>query len=172
MGPALSRPLRPLLRPAASRALLVLVGLGWAALCLALDAAGHAPTRPPLPVDRWYRVQALLVPGLVPAMGALAAGLARRWLGPVAPPTTGPALRVALGLPLGAFIAGDALAWGIFGHAAMAPASALLGAAALVAMLALATALLQGPALPWGRALRVAAGALGLAGLAGSLLLR
>ena len=37
----------------------------WSALCVALDAAGHVPSGP-TPLDRWYRVQAVLVWVVVP----------------------------------------------------------------------------------------------------------
>lgn len=172
---AASEDRRLLQRPATGRALLGLVGLAWAAFCLALDAAGHAPSRPPLPLERWYRVQAVLLPVLVPLMGELAGRIAA-WrlarIGHAPRPEDRQALRLGLALALGAFVLGDALGWAILGFDELAPLSALLGLLALPAMVGISAAGLRRPGLAWGRRVAVATLSLGLAGALGSLVLR
>lgn len=166
---------RPLQRPATGRALLVLVGLGWAVFCLALDAAGHAPSRPPLPVARWYRVQAVLLPVLVPLMGELAGHIAAWRLarhGHARRPVDRQALRLGLALPLGGFVLGDAVGWAVLGFEQLALVSGLLGLLALPAMVGISAAGLHRPGLAWGRRAAVAAVSLGIAGALGSLVLR
>jgi hypothetical protein len=151
------------------------VGLAWAVFCLALDAAGHAPSRPPLPVARWYRVQAVLLPVLVPLMGELA-GHVSVWRlvrhGHAPRPVDRQALRLGLAVPLGVFVLGDAVGWAVLGFEQLAPVSALLGLLALPAMVGISAAGLHRPGLAWGRSVAVAAVSLGIAGALGSLLLR
>lgn len=106
------------------RLALLACGLAWAALCLGLDAAGHAPTRAPLP--RWYLLQALLVVPWMQLAGALQGAVTSRLAGT---DLRGP-LGVALGLPiLIGFVLPDALIWGFWGFAALWPA--MLGTGAL-----------------------------------------
>lgn len=109
---------------------LVAVGFGWAALCWQLSNAGHQP-RGPTPLPDWYRVQALLVPVLVPALGIFAGWLARRVTGG----TERLAAEVARSIawPLGAFVFVDALTYSLGGFAALAPAFLVAGPLAVLA---------------------------------------
>lgn len=88
-----------LLAPAAAtprqgRLALLACGACWAAFCLALDLAGHAPTRAPLP--RWYLLQAVLLVPWLQLCGAVYAWLAGR----IARADLRGPLGVSLGLPL------------------------------------------------------------------------
>ncbi len=165
-----------LLRPAPSRALLVLVALLWSGFCLALDHAGHAPTRSPIPGLRWYRVQAMILPAVLLGMGEVASVLAQwrlRRAGIEPTPASSSALRIALGLPLLCFVVGDALAWRAVGFSGLGSYSAALGGIAVLTMLLVATRLLQRVhQLTAPRALTIAAPALIIAGVCGSLALR
>ena len=105
------------------RLALLACGVAWALLSLGLDAAGHAPTRAPLP--RWYLLQAVLVVPWVQLAGALLGAVARRLPGV---DLRGP-LGVALGLPiLFGFVLPDALLWGFWGFEALWPAMLGTGA--------------------------------------------
>lgn len=113
----------PPARPApAGRAALFLGAAAWAGLCGSLHLGGHAPSRPPLPVGGWYAVQAALLLPLAAGMGELAVILGRR-LGAARPG----ALRAALGVGMGAFAGGDAVAWGVLGFGQLGRGSLLAG---------------------------------------------
>lgn len=162
-----------LFRPAAAtprqgRWALLGCGAVWALFCLGLDAAGHAPTRAPLP--RWYRVQAvLLVPTLLLwglAYAAIAGRLARADL-------RGP-LGVALGVPLLlGFVVPDVVVYAVGGFDALWPAMLGYGAAAVAwslgASVAATRAVVGGGA---GRAWRVVLPAWGVTAALASLGLR
>lgn len=113
-------------------AALLACGAAWAALCVGLDLAGHAPTRAPIP--HWYRLQAALVVPWLLLMGAVYVGIAgalARRLG-ARGDLAGP-LRASLGLPLlVGFVLPDALVWAFAGFDALWPAMAYYGAATVL----------------------------------------
>jgi hypothetical protein len=103
---------------------LVACGAAWAVFCFALDWAGHAPTRAPLP--RWYRIQgALLVPWMV-LVGTVYATLAQKLSG--SEEDRRGALMVSLGLPIGVgFVLPDIAVYALGGFDALWPAMAVYG---------------------------------------------
>jgi len=153
----------PPARPApAGRAALFLGAAAWSGLCAALHLAGHAPSRPPLPVGGWYAAQAALLPPLAAGMAELAVILGMR-LGAARPG----ALRAALGLGMGAFAAGDAVAWGALGFDQLGRGSLVAAAIGLGLATAAGARAFDGP-----RAAPRALLCLLAAALAGSPLLR
>ena len=89
----------------------VAAAAAWSALCVALDAAGHVPSGP-TPLDRWYRIQAGLVWGVVPLQALLADAVARRL---AAVPAARGWVSAAFGIGLLVFVAVDAVAWSMVG---------------------------------------------------------
>jgi hypothetical protein len=107
--PEAQGPRHPPLRQAAIRVGLAVVA--WSGLCVALDQAGHAPSGPTL-LDRWYRVQAVVVFVVLPLQAWVAEWVAQR-LQPT--PEARGAVASALGTGLLVFLVVDIAAWVMLG---------------------------------------------------------
>ena len=123
-------------------------GLAWSALCVALDQAGHTPSGPTL-VDRWYRVQAVLVLVVVPLQAFLGDGVAR-WVAR-APEPRGVVAR-AYGMGVLVFVLVDALAWAVLGFDKLGPVLVVSAPGCLLLMVAVGARGLVGVGVGWARA--------------------
>lgn len=143
-----------------------LTGVGWGLLSWMLAQAGHQPSGPaPLGADHYAR-QAPILPPLLVAAAWMGGAAAHRLLSRKHPdlPREGSAGALGLGLSLAfglLFLLPDAVAYGLWGFAAMGRLLPLSGGLSLLAAWAAATLLLaRAHGLP--RSATVAPAALGL----------
>ena len=113
----------------------VAAAAAWSVLCVALDAAGHVPSGP-TPLDRWYRIQAVLVWAVVPLQAVTADAVARRLAA-----VSGGRGRVAraFGIGLLVFVAVDAVAWAVVGFGQLGGVLAVSAPLCLLLMVLLGT---------------------------------
>lgn len=168
-------------RPVLGAAATAVVGtaLVWAALCLLLGLAGHAPSRVllPLPRQSYYLWQAaLLVPTLLVSwviLGGVCHALARAVGGGGSAPSTFACAGFAYAVPLlSLFVIPDLVAYLAFGFASLAKLVRVSGLVLVLAECALvARAVVAAHGLPWSRAVPVAlAGLFAQAAVGGTVL--
>lgn len=130
-------------------------GALWAALCLALFAGGHTPSGPtgPVPPERWYLLQAAVLPLLLLGLWRLQAAVTLRLLPPGPDPT--PALGWAYaGAVALALVVPELVALSVGGIASLRSVAPLAGGAmVLSAWVGAAVALRRVRGLGWGAAL-------------------
>ncbi len=118
-------------------ALVCLAGLAHGALCLRLYADGQAPSFVGWPIDprRYYLIEAILLPALMPALWWVACRVAGRIAGVSADRLAAPLAR-ALAIPtLLLLVLPDALAYGLGGMAGLTAAARFIGPLLLVVLL-------------------------------------
>lgn len=127
-------------------AAVLVAGVLWALLCLALAAAGLAPsvTLVPIPAEHYYLAQAVFVVPLLLLQWALASGVAmgvgRAWGGRGGWSGTASTWGFAMAGPLVAlFLLPDLLVYGFMGFRALGALVRVTGPLTLVVIVALAT---------------------------------